>query len=413
MMPTAIQHEEPSPAFAVRPSASAARRDQRLRILHVIPQLMPGGTEYALLRLIRALGDGAFEHHICATRGFDPAFAQREGVAKQVRVVGASGAAFQFPLFRLAAIMRELKPHIVHSRNWGGIEAIAAARLARVPVAIHSEHGYEVDSLHGLPLRRRLFRRAMYSVSDAVFANSSELREYHARQAWISRNKIRVIHNGVDTQRFAPDPAVRTRMRRELDLPASSLVLGSVGRLVSIKDHATLLKAASTLAVKGANVKILLVGAGPELPSLQQLAAELAGLDGRVIFAGASDRIPELLNAMDVFVLPSLGEGMSNTILEAMATALPVVATHVGGNPELVEEGKTGFLFSAGDAAGLATTLEKLSRDASVRQQLSVAARQRALAEFSLERMAKEYGALYRELAQKHAGTRRSGSVKG
>lgn len=399
MTPSVVHIKETSQALPARQAERQRKDCMRLRILHVIPQFMPGGTEYTLLRVIRGLGEEEFEHRICATRAIDAKFAAQQGMTGKLFLAANGNGGAQFPLFRLHRIMRTFRPHIVHSRNWGGIEAIPAARAARVPIAIHSEHGYEVDSLEGLPFRRRAFRRAAYALADSVFTNSEELRTYHARQAWFPPTRLRVIYNGVDTVRFAPRPAVRLRMRQELGLPADSIVLGSVGRLVTIKDHLTLLKAAATLIRQDVHLRVVVVGAGPQAEVLQNYVADDTSLADRVIFTGASDNIPDLLNAMDIFVLPSLGEGMSNTILEAMACALPVVATRVGGNPELVEEGRTGFLFAPGNVAALAANIQTLSKNDALRREICAAARDRVVALFSLEHMIAEYRSLYRELA--------------
>jgi len=369
-----------------------------LRVLHVINRLDMGGTEYGILKVIHGLGEDLFDHRICATRGFDPVLARRQHLEGKVFVAGRQDQRFQFPLFRLARIMKAYSPHIVHSRNWGAIEAIPAARLAGVPVVIHSEHGYELDMLSGLPGRRRLLRRALYGLADAVFTVTGELRSYHAQQAWVSCERIRVIHNGVDTRRFAPQPELRADLRKRFGLPVSGFVVGTVGRMVPIKNHATLLKAAEAMAVRGADVHVVLAGTGPELERHQRYV-EASVLAGRVRFLGACDDIPAVMNALDVFVLPSLWEGMSNTLLEAMASGLPAVATRVGGNPVLIEEDRTGWLYPPGDAPELTTRLECLARHAELRYQLGAAARERAISHFSLERMIRDYRNLYLELA--------------
>ncbi len=371
-----------------------------LRVMHVINRLDTGGTEYGILKVIAGLDNETFEHRLCTTRGFDPGLANAQRLDGKLLVAGQPGGAErQFLLFRLARIMRAYRPHIVHSRNWGAIEAIPAARLARVPVAIHSEHGYEVEILAGLPRRQRLLRRVTYAMADAVFTVTSDLRSYHARQAWVSDEQIRVIPNGVDTRRFAPRPEQRRDARERLGLPANSFVIGTVGRMVPIKDHPTLLRAAELLAGRGVDACIVLAGSGPELARNQQWVESSATLAGRVRFLGGCDNIPDVLNALDVFVLPSLREGMSNTLLEAMASGLPVVATRVGGNPELVDDDSSGWLFSPGDAAGLAVRLERLAHDAELRRRFGAAARERAVAQFSLERMVTNYRKLYLELA--------------
>lgn len=389
-------------------AGAAATRDARhepigrLRILHVINHLIPGGTEYTLLKLIQNLGETDFEHRICAVRWIDSAFAVQHNVQQKVYVAGTRDMKYQFPLFRLARIMRHFRPHVVHTRNWGALEGVIAAHLTCVPVVVHSEHGYEMDSLATLPLRRRLFRRAAYAMADAVFTNSHDLRNYHARQAWISPERIGLMYNGVDTTRFAPRPETRPGVRKLLGLPEDCFVVGTVGRLVPIKDHAALLKSAAILAERGVNVRVLLVGAGSERASLQRLISDAPSLVDRVHFSGASDQVPELLNAMDVFALTSLGEGMSNTLLEAMASGLPVVATRVGGNPEVVREGESALLFTAGDSTALADHLERFSRDKDLRLRFGTAARQRVLNQFQLDQMIANYRRLYVELAQRH-----------
>jgi sugar transferase (PEP-CTERM/EpsH1 system associated) len=324
-------------------------------------------------------------------------------------LAGDESARFQFPLFRLARLMRAWRPHIVHSRNWGTIEAIPAARLAGVPVAIHSEHGYEIEMLAGLPTRRRLFRRAAYGMADAVFAVTRELRDYHARQAWLRPDRIGVIYNGVDTRRFAPRPEEHVRIREALGVPAGRFVVGTVGRMVPIKDHPTLLRAAEIMAHGGADVHVLLVGAGPELERNQQIVKASGVLSGRVTFTGASGDVPNLLQSMDAFALPSISEGMSNTLLEAMATGLPVIATAVGGNPEIIEEDRCGTLFRPGDAESLAAHLAQLAGSEEFRRERGAAARRRAEERFSLKRMLEDYSEMYRTLAARR-GVRIAGT---
>jgi len=386
---------EPNIASHAVLTVPAPNGSDRLRVLHVVSYMGRGGAEMGILKLIAGLGD-EFEHRICTTRGFDADFVRLSFSEEKMYVAGNSDLKLQFPLFRLARIMRLYRPHIVHTRNWGAIEAVVAAKLAGVPAIIHSEHGYEIDMFAGLPMRRRLFRRAAYAMTDAIFAVTRELRDFHARQAWIRSEHMGVMYNGVDTQRFAPCKETRFAIRKELGLPAESFVVGTVGRLVPIKDHHTLLKAAAMLSGSGIDVRVLLVGSGPERERLQSRTTD--SLEGRVCFAGDSSRVPEMLNAMDVFVLPSLGEGMSNTLLEAMATGLPVLATNVGGNPEIIEDNVSGCLFTPGDAAWLGDRLKLLARDPAVIHQLGTAARNRAMESFSLSRMLENYRSFYLDL---------------
>ena len=380
-------------------SPPAVSPRKALRVLHVVPFFGYGGTELVVQHLISGLAAPEFEHRLCAMRGFDPALVRAAQCEDRIVQAGDSSERFQFPLFHLVRLMRSFRPHIVHTRNWGALEAVLAARLAGVPATVHSEHGYDLETIGGLPLRRRLIRRGLYSLTDVLFTVSKELRKFHAQQASISALRIRVLYNGVDTKRFAFRSESRIAVRAELGIPSESVLVGSVGRMVAIKDHLLTLKGVSQLIERGRDVRVLLVGTGSELTNLQAQVRASSELNGRVHFCGFSDRIPELLNAMDIFVQASRAEGMSNTLLEAMATGLPLLATRVGGNSEVVADGETGYLFQSGNCAALVDRLDGLVGCPDLRRQLGQASRRRAVQEFSLKRMLDEYRKLYRELA--------------
>jgi sugar transferase (PEP-CTERM/EpsH1 system associated) len=389
--------EEPLTVTAARGSTSIREDHHKLRIMHVVNCLGRGGAEFGILKLMEGLDAEEFEHRLCITRKFDPEFVRDYHLAPFLSDASGAGDGFQFPLFRLIRIFRRYKPHIVHTRNWGALEAVVAARLARIPVVIHSEHGYEIENMRGLPLRQRIFRRFAYGLADRVFTVTKELRDYHAAQAWTNPECISVLYNGVDTSRFYPCAETRERVRRELGLPSGCIVLGSVGRMVPIKDYGTLLEAAGFLRKKGADVRVLLVGKGPELDVLQAQARSV--LPGRVTFTGASDRVPELLNAMDIFVLCSLGEGMSNTVLEAMSTGLPIIATRVGGNTEVIGGENSEWLFTPGHSQELTDRIERLISEGMSRLSVT-ASRARAITEFGLDPMRQRYRDLYTKAAE-------------
>ncbi|MGC2110618.1 MAG: glycosyltransferase [Candidatus Korobacteraceae bacterium] len=365
--------------------------------MHVLDRLDVGGTEKAMMKMIGGLEPDLFEHYICTLRGTTNAAKQwTSGVT--LLNAGREGAAFQFNVPRLVRVMKAVRPMIVHSRNWGGIEAIVAARLAGVPVSLHSEHGYELDMRSGLPLHRRLLRHFVYRMGSAVATVTEELRNYHAAQAWWKPQTMNVLYNGVDGHEFSPQPQVRDAVRRQLGIPVDAVVVGSVGRMVALKDFMSLLKAAKVLVMEIPKLHIILVGSGPELSALREYVASCDQLAERVVFPGTVDNVADLLNAMDIFVLPTLMEGMSNTLLEALAVGLPVIATRVGGNPEVVAEGVCGHLFAPQDVPGLASLLRTLLRDSRVRAEFGRAARERALREFSLEAMVRRYRDLYIDL---------------
>jgi sugar transferase (PEP-CTERM/EpsH1 system associated) len=367
-----------------------------LRVLHVLDHLDTGGTEYGVLKVVNGFPQTQFDSRICVMRGSNTELVNSAALRGRIFHAGGASEGSQMGILRLGRIFRAWRPHIVHSRNWGAIEAIPAARWTNVPVAIHSEHGYELDMLKGLPLRRRLLRRGFYHMADAVFAVSRDLSSYHARQVGWNNGRISTIYNGVDTNRFAPRTTDRRLIREQFGLPEGRFVIGMAGRLVAIKSYPTVLKAAVKLLEMGYDISVLVVGAGPERKALEQGASQLGE---RAIFLGERHDLPVLYNAMDVFVQSSICEGMSNTLLEAMASGVPVVATRVGGNPELVQDETTGFLFSPGDVAALGTKLALLAKSPSLCQQLGESARQRAQTEFGLSQMLAAYERLYMSLA--------------
>ena len=396
------QNSMPAKASTWAGGKSTRAAPPRLRVLHIFTHLILGGTELTAFRMISHLDSSVFENQLCGIRGVDPAVVTLRCPGASVVSLPRGEQTSRSQILSLMRLIKAHRPHIVHSRNWGAIEAVIASKLAGVPIVIHSEHGYEMDTLEGLPLRRRLFRRAAYHMAGAVFAVTKELQQFHARQAWVSPSRIRVISNGIDTSLFSPQPHLRQAILQKAGVPPARFVIGSVGRLVPIKDHATLLKAAEDLVRRELDIHVILVGDGQELIHLQEFVANSDLLKDRVSFLGRSDKVSDLLNALDVFVLPSVSEGMSNTLLEAMACEIPVVATRVGGNPEVVGDEFAYDLFVPGDSNGLADRLERLAQNKECRRNLGKAARSRAVALFSLDRMVGDYGRLYLELAEKH-----------
>lgn len=365
---------------------------KRIRIVHVLYRMGAGGTELALQRLAAGLDPERFENIIC-TVAPSPEGEPCAGARYISMKRGGPKTGFLFPDFT-RLFLRE-RPDVVHSRNWGAIEAVAAARLARVPRVIHSEHGRNIHTMGGDPWRRLIFRRLCYALADEVFAVSRELREHHARQLALPEARLKVIPNGVDANRFRPDARVRGLMRGQLGVTDDVLVLGTVGRLDPVKDQGLLLRAAEQLIRAGMRLHVVIAGDGPESQNLRAQVSASHVLYGRVTLAGEAARPEDWMNSFDVFALPSLSEGMSNTLLEAMATGLPCVATRVGGNPDLVDDLRTGFLVNSGDASGLADRIMKLAGEPELRSAFGARGRQKVESQFSLRQMVENYTRLY------------------
>jgi sugar transferase (PEP-CTERM/EpsH1 system associated) len=229
---------------------------------------------------------------------------------------------------------------------------------------------------------------------------SFDLRQWLLTTVGLPAAKLVTIHNGVDVGRFSAGD--RQASRRALRLPAHAVVIGAVGRLDPVKDHAGLLEAFTVLRTDQPAAELVIVGDGPCRADLERRIQE-RGLTGRVHLLGMRQDVPALLRGFDVFVLPSVAEGISNTVLEAMATGLPVVATRVGGNPELLEHGVTGMLVPPGNPLVLAAALRCYVEDANLRLGHGEAALRRVLAHFTLDRMAQAYRDLYQSIGSRSA----------
>jgi glycosyltransferase involved in cell wall biosynthesis len=212
-------------------------------------------------------------------------------------------------------------------------------------------------------------------------------------------SKINVIHNGVDTRRFQRSESARQQYRTALGISSGDFCIGCVGRLSRIKDYPTILRAVEVLSQSCPSWRLFIVGAGAELPVLQEFVSSRPVLAGRVRFMGASDRVSEFLSAMDTYVLPSICEGISNSLLEAMAAGLPVVVTDTGGNPEVVADGDSGLLFPVGDCRALARHLALLYRNSEMCDRLGRTASRWVNDSFSLDGMVRKYEEMYTGLA--------------
>jgi sugar transferase (PEP-CTERM/EpsH1 system associated) len=373
-----------------------------IRILHIVESLgVGGGVETGIANLIERMDRTRFEHIICAVFRMGPRSDRFRVV--QVIPLEQTGKKLAIQIGPLARTIRQVKPDIVHSRNWGALEGVIAGRWVRSCRVIHSEHGWEVDP--AMEAKRRLwFRRVAFEMADRVFSVSYQLRDALAKCTGFAARKIGVIHNGVELARFAKNPSVRRRFRAELGLSETEFCIGCVGRLNRIKDYPTILRAVERLDQSCPSWRLLILGSGTDREELEQFVNDRPVLRERVRFLGDSDRVAGFLNAIDVYVLPSIREGISNSLLEAMATGLPVVATDTGGNPEPIVNGESGLLFPVGDFERLAELLGQLSREPETRDRLGKQSLQRVTREFSLDSMISKYAQMYQGLIGERAG---------
>jgi sugar transferase (PEP-CTERM/EpsH1 system associated) len=357
--------------------------------MHIVYTLRTGGMEMGVVKLVNGLDAARVRSSICSTT---PAGAEIKALVQtSVPIFELSRRAgtdlrFVGDLYRL---FKQERPDVVHTHAWGTLlEGLIAARAAGVPIVVHGEHG----TLQLRGYQRRL-QRVAWSAADRVLSVSSKLAERMSAATGFAAARITTIRNGVHVARF--QPLDRREARRALGIP-ERLTVGTVGRLVAVKDQATLVDAVAELRRTGLAATLLIAGDGPERAALDA-RARAAGVDLRLL--GYRADVEQVMGAMDVFVLSSVSEGLSNTILEAMATARPVVATRVGGAEEMIEDGVTGVLVPPSNAVAMAAALERVLGAADAGAAMGAAARRRVEAEFTLPGMMSRYEQLYAEVA--------------
>jgi L-malate glycosyltransferase len=368
---------------------------ERIRVGHVVGWLHFGGRENGVVNLVNSLDPNVFDNHIFSfVRDGSLTGRVIPGRCKIIEFGEKLGGDYGL-YFKLARAFRSHKIHIAHTHGWGTLlEGMVAAKLARVPAVVHGEHGTIKDDTK----THIYLQRLMWQAADEILSVSEALRRKLAQTINFPENRIRVIANGVDLRRFivARD---RSDWKFRLNLPREALTFGTVGRFVPVKCYPVLLDASRWIFEKIPNSYLVLVGDGPLHERLTGLARDYKIRD-RVRFLGWRSDVPEILNALDVYVLASESEGMSNTILEAMACGLPVVATAVGGNVELVDRAG-GLLVPPYNPKTLAEAVSLLLADPARRETMGSLARRRVEEHFSLETMAENYAGVYLDVVSR------------
>jgi sugar transferase (PEP-CTERM/EpsH1 system associated) len=373
-------------------------------IAHVVFRFDFGGLENGIVNLVNRLPADRFRHAIVALDGVGQDFRrrlQRPGVP--VLSIGKRPGKDLPSYYRMWQTLRRLQPDIVHTRNLGTLDMQLAAAAAGVRRRVHGEHGWSPSDPQGLDPRNLRLRRLLRSLPQGYVAMSRDIARWLEQSIGVPAARIRQLYSGVDTGRFRPEGPVPADLpwSRDPGADAAPVILGSVGRFDPIKNHSGLLRAFRAILERHpewqGRVRLIIAGDGPLRGELAALGREL-GVADSVWLPGARSDVPELMRAMDIFVLPSINEGISNTILEAMATGRPVIARRAGGNPELVVDGLTGALYDPGDPNGLATAVEQYVQQADLRRSHGEAARTRVAEQFSLDAMVNRYSEFYDEV---------------
>lgn len=384
---------------------SARAADGRIRLLHVVGNFVTGGCERHLLEMWRRLDRGRFDVRIAvlnAEGAFTPDVLALGLPVHELRVgrriytpAGIAG------LLRLVALVRDFRPDVIHGYLFSAnLFAALAGRACGVPVVCVAKRNMDVfETPRQVAVQRLAHRLATHvtAVSEEVAGSSVAL--------GVPRERVTVIENGVDVARF--DGASSAPVAAGLaGVPDGVPVIGSIGCLAPRKDYGTLLEALARLRAAGRDFRCAIAGDGPDRAALEAQAAAL-GLADRVTFLGERGDIDRLLPAFRVFALSSREEGIPNALLEAMAAARPCVVTRVGGNAEVLDDGRTGRLVPPADPGALAAALGGMLDDPAGAERLGRAAREAMIAERSIDAMVRRHEAFYeRVVAPVRAGGR-------
>jgi glycosyltransferase involved in cell wall biosynthesis len=373
----------------------------KINLLHIIPTLQIGGAEKQVVTLLKHIDKKKYSVTLCCLHHGGPLKKELEDEDVEIVILGMRLRYIAVSLYKLIRLMRKNSVQIVHTHLytdhvWGRV----AALIAGVPVIVTTEHG------RGLWKKRRhlLFERIANRFTDMKIAVSEDIRQIRIKREHASPDRIVTIMNAINTDEFIVSDGIRNAKRKEVRIKGDEFVIGTVARLDPDKAIDILLDAVLRVSEKTERVKCLLVGDGGLRRRLENYT-ERIGLAGKVIFTGARTDIAALLSVMDIYVNSSHREGISVSLLESMAAGKPVVATEVGGNPEIINDNSVGILVPANNAEALAGAVNMLLHDKEKRLQMGKNARERIINEFSISSQSKKIESLYENLLRKKCVT--------
>ncbi|HET8823555.1 MAG TPA: glycosyltransferase [Terriglobales bacterium] len=398
-MATAQQEKSELKASSPNPMRGVAVPRKR-KIFYLVDSLNIGGTETQAVELARRMDPAKYDVTLACLRKEGPLLERLNGSAVNVVEFHPQGGIDSprglYQLARMAAYLRRGKFDVVHAHDlWSNMIGVVAGKLAGVPVIVTSQR----DLSHGdwyQGSRKKWLRRAQ-NASSAVVTNARMIREGLISEEGLAGDKVRVVYNGVDLERFEPSPSKRAKLFTGMERTKLIVLVGNMH--TDVKGHPTLMAAAPEVVSRFPQARFILVGDGEKRKDFEA-AAQAAGVGTNFMFLGRRNDVADILAACDIAVLPSAAEGMPNAVLEYMAAGLPVVASAVGGNLEVIADGETGLLVPAGDPAALSAALSRLLADDVLALRLARKGRELVEQRFSFERLTREVGALYEELLQ-------------
>lgn len=366
-----------------------------IRIAYLIEQIATGGSERQLVELLRRLDRNRFQPRVVTGTG--SGFVLEDMRQLEVPIVFIRGQLGGGKLATIRAVeeVRRFRPHILHSYNFAdNTWAQVSGALVRTPIVITGIRGKPTD----LGPLQTVAYKALRRFQRQIVSNSQADRDSLIAEG-IPANRISVVYNGIDLQRF-PYPPDRESVGGSLSLSPGRPVVGMVGSFRAVKGWDVFLRAVQQVA-SSHPVTVLCVGDGALRPQMEDLAKEL-GIVDVTQFLGERPDAATIISGLDVLVSASRSEGLSNVILEAMANGVPVVATRVGGSPELVDEGETGFLVSPDDPTGMASMIMRLLDNRLLRTEMGEQARRQVETRFASERYVADTVAMYEGLLKRH-----------
>jgi L-malate glycosyltransferase len=378
------------------PRAAAEKEAPSLRIFHMVNSFEVGGSEHQMVEV--AARQKARGHHILvgclSSQG--PLLRTLEQAGISVVEFNPRGGMFRprglYQLIRLTWFLATHRFDVVQTHDlYSTLLAVPAAWLAGVRVVLSCRR--DLSHWSWYTPRNRKILRWIQGLSTAVVANSRAVRDYLIQKDRFDPDSIRVLYNGIDTEQFSGGHGDREKLLPQLD-SRCRLIAVVANMNVETKGHTDIIRAAGEVVRQFPSARFLLIGDGHERARLEEMAAQF-NLSENILFLGRRDDVSSLLSCCDLFVLPSWAEGLPNSVLEAMAARLPVVATQVGGIPELIEDGLNGLLVPPKDPPALAAAIRRLLEDSSFADKLAQGAQERARTEFSFERLLSELDHLY------------------
>lgn len=391
--------EVPDSSSSTGGAGVRAVRGQR-KVFFLLDSLNVGGTEVQAVELARRLSPERYDVTLGCLRARGPLLDRMKGTAVSVREFYPKGG-FDSPqgiyqMLRLAFFLRRGGFRIVHTHDlYANLLGIPAAVIARVPVIISSQR--DLSHLDIYRTRRRVWLRRLQNLSNVVLTNADAVRQALLAENHFAPEKIRVIHNGVDMEQFDGKSRDRTWLKPE---SGNEKWIALVGNMHSdVKGHPSLIAAAAAVVREFPEARFVLAGDGTRRKEFEQQAAQL-GLEGNFLFLGRRNDVPRILSCSDIAVLPSKAEGLPNAVLEYLAAGLPTIASRVGGNAEIVQDGVTGMLVPAEDPAAMSNAILLLLRDPALAARIGKNGREYVAREFSFQRMIENTDQLYTELLQ-------------